>query len=118
MTSQSEPAEQPQAKPAKKSGTKTVPIDAEEIRKHVLFRKAKTQALKDPRFDELITQADAAKTDPEKRVIMRKYYTLLFNRMAQIDPSIAPLIEQKRRVSINRLSQANLRELGHDPRLP
>lgn len=92
--------------------------DTELIRKRVLFREAKTKALKDPRLHELLAEAEACKTDPEKRVVLRKYYKMLYDRMAQIDPSIVPFIEQHRRESLNRLSQDRLRELGQDPRLP
>ena len=55
----------------------------------IAFRRAKTTALLDSRFAELLRQADRARGDDEKREYLRIYYQDLFARIRQIDRSPA-----------------------------
>ncbi len=59
------------------------------------YRRAKTAALLDPRFSELLRAADRARGDDERRELLRVYYQDLFARIRRLDrsPALAAHIE-------------------------
>lgn len=85
-----------------------------QVDQKVRYRQAKTRALKDEKLSAMKDEAYAAHTEREKRAGLKKYYNALFDRMLKIDGSVKPEIEKNRKLSINRLEQGNLRELGSD----
>lgn len=54
----------------------------------VAYRRAKTEAMvRDPGLVSLVRQADAAKTDVDKRAILKVYYARLFAEVRKVDSS-------------------------------
>lgn len=54
----------------------------------VAYRKDKTLAMaREPGLRDILLQADAARTDEEKRAFLKMYYTKLYATVRQIDPS-------------------------------
>ena len=92
-------------------------IAVSEIEKRVRFRKAETQAWKNPKFQEMQDDAKAAGTYLERRAILRDYYNSLYDSMLKIDPSLTELVELTRKEKLGRLDQNRLRELGSDAAL-
>ena len=75
----------------------------------VAFRKDKTMALvREPGLRDILLQADAARTDDEKRAFLKVYYTTLYRTILKVDPSPA----MKAHVAL--LAQASQQE--YDPR--
>jgi hypothetical protein len=70
----------------------------------IAFRRAKTIALLDPRFAELLRQADLARGDDERREHLRIYYQELFTRIRQLDgsPALAAHIDILSRAAAQR----------------
>lgn len=92
-------------------------VAVSDIEQRVRFRKAKTRALQAPGLQEIKDEAYAAATEREKRAGLKEYYTALFARMAKIDSSLKKEIETKKRLTLARLDQTRLRELGADEAL-
>lgn len=113
-TPETEEIQPPKKKQPPKTTRNPQSITVDEIKVRILMRKAKTKALTDPRLHELLAEADAAKTDPEKRAILRRYYELLYKRMSAANPELAPFIETQRAGSLARLESPRLRDLGLD----
>ena len=64
--------------------------DNDSLDVRVSYRLAKTQVIaRDPGLVQLVRRADAAKSDDEKRVYLREYYTRLFAEVRRVDPSPA-----------------------------
>ena len=61
--------------------------DPVEIR--IAYRRAETEARRDPRFRDLLVQADLAHDDEDRRAILKRYYTELFARVRRINRSPA-----------------------------
>ncbi|MES2569371.1 MAG: hypothetical protein V4710_04870 [Verrucomicrobiota bacterium] len=94
--------------PGKVEKTKTE-VAEEELRGRIRFREAKTKAIKDPAIQVEWERAHAARTDYAKREAMKKYYRLLFGRMARIDNSIKPRIDAALTQSLRQLEQDRLK---------
>lgn len=63
----------------------TAAADPVEIR--IAYRRAETEAKRDPIFIDLLRRADLARDDEERRALLRRYYTELFVRVRQLDRS-------------------------------
>ncbi len=63
----------------------TAAADPVEIR--IAYRRAETEAKRDPVFTELLRRADLAHDDEERRTLLRRYYTELYARVRQLDRS-------------------------------
>ena len=61
--------------------------DPVEIR--IAYRRAETEAKRDPVFNDLLRRADLAPDDEERRALLRRYYTELFTRVRRINSSPA-----------------------------
>ncbi len=54
----------------------------------VAYRKDKTMAMaREPGMRDILLQADAARTDDEKRAFLKEYYTVLYSTILKIDRS-------------------------------
>lgn len=83
--------------------------DAEEKRKNnIRYREVRIQAEKDPAVISMQDQADAARTDEDKRAALREYYRLLFKRMVSIDKSLEEQCRQMESAYLRRLAQYRL----------
>ena len=87
--------------------SKTIATE-EDLKERIRFREVKTQALKDANVRGQWERAQAATTDPEKREVLRQYYTQLYSRMLKIDSSLAKRIEQQKKLSLGRLDQSRV----------
>lgn len=75
----------------------------------VAYRKDKTLAMvREPALRDLLLQADAARTDNEKRAFLKLYYTKLYATVRKIDPS------PKMKAHVDLLAQATQQE--YDPK--
>ncbi|MBV9657022.1 MAG: hypothetical protein JO295_02820 [Verrucomicrobia bacterium] len=82
------------------------------------YRRARTAALRDPRFADLQQQANAARSDEEKRAILRVYYEELFARIRRLDhgtPGMNAHVELLARAAQQRY--APQRKLGTESQL-
>ena len=62
--------------------------DADPLEVRVSYRRAKTIAMaRDPGLAELIHEAEVSRTDVQKRLYLREYYTRLYASVGRIDPS-------------------------------
>ena len=92
--------------PLKKSSTEQT---SDDLQARIRFRQAKTKAMQDPRLQAEWDQAQAAKTDLEKRETLQRYYALLFDRMIRLDASVKPRVELERKTTKWRLEQRGIR---------
>jgi len=83
----------------------------EEQRLHLEWRKLKNQASDDPEVVAAKKAIDRAKTDVEKRELMRAYYKIFYGHMAALaaTPEVKAYVEQRKKEMINSLAQPHLR---------
>ena len=93
----------PPARAIGKGGT------TQNIADNIAYRKAKTKALRDEKVQEALAEADSAKEDATKRAALKRYYTLLADRMLKIDGSIKKLIADRLKQSLLELNQNKVR---------
>ncbi len=91
---------------AAKNATTSAAADA--LKERIRFREVKTRAVQNEKVQEQWDHAQAAKTDPEKRAELKRYYTLLYAQMLKIDGSLAATIKLHKDEAINRLLQPNV----------
>ena len=90
------------------SDTLLAEADADPLEVRVAYRRAKTEAMvRDPGLAALLQDADAARTDVQKRAVLKVYYTRLFDGVRKIDPSP----EMKQHVDL----LAHVARLRYDP---
>ena len=89
----SKPKTEP-SEPKKKSSTEQ---ESDDLQARIRYREAKTKAMQDPRIQQEWDRAQVAKTEPEKREVLRSYYKLLCDRMVKIDPAVKPRVETLRK---------------------
>lgn len=87
------------------------------IADRIKFREAKTKALRDQKVIDLDAQVAAARTDPEKRALLKEYYTTLYGKILKIDGSLKKLVADRLKQSLNALDQSKVRPKGHDDAL-
>ncbi len=83
----------------------------EEQRLHQEWRKLKNRASADPQVIAAKNAIPAARTDVEKRDLMRAYYKIFYARMQALaeTPEIKTYLEQRRKEAFNGLAQPNVR---------
>jgi hypothetical protein len=83
----------------------------EEQRLHLEWRKLKNRTVLDPEVVAAKKAADRARTDLEKRNLMRAYYKIFYAHMTALaeTPEIKNYLEQKKNESLNGLAQPHLR---------
>ena len=90
--------------------------DTDPLLVRVAFRRAKTTAMaRDPAMATLLQRADAAGTDPEKRAILKVYYTRLYDSIGKIDrsPEMKKHLDTLRQVALARYDPRR-RDVGGD----
>lgn len=75
---------------------------------NVAYRKAKTKALRDEKVQQAWVDAQAAKNDPDKRAALKRYYTLLADRISKIDGSIKKLVDARLKESLRELEDGKV----------
>jgi hypothetical protein len=99
-------------KEAEKKLKKKEDLSADSIKRKIHFREVQNQALNDDRIMGEWETAQAAKTDMEKRTVMKSYYNHLFDKMLKIDPGLKLEIEASRKSRVNRYNQNRVRPAG------
>jgi hypothetical protein len=84
------------------------PTTSAELDARIRYRQAQSRAVNDPAVQSLWADSRAAKTDYEKREALKNYYTTLYRKMLAMDKGIASLIEERKRVSLSKLSQTRI----------
>ncbi|HEX4640132.1 MAG TPA: hypothetical protein VH252_02035 [Chthoniobacterales bacterium] len=83
----------------------------EEQRLHLEWRKLKNRVSDDTEVMAAKKAIDHAKTDPEKRDLMRAYYKTLYVHMQALaeTPEVKSYLEQRKKDAINGLAQPHIR---------
>jgi surface protein G len=81
---------------------------ANEVAERIRFRQAKTKALRDPAVQAEWANSESARTDLEKREALKRYYKLLYARIAKIDSTLKKAIELQQMSSLRRLEQTRI----------
>ena len=89
----------------KKSSTEQA---SNEIKERIRFREVKTRALKDPAIQSEWERAHLVGTDYEKRETLKRYFKMLYGRMARIDKTLKKRIATEEDLSIRRLKQTRI----------
>lgn len=71
----------------------------------IRYRTVRIEAEKDPKVLSLRQQADAAKTEEDRRAALREYYRLLFKKIVSIDKSLADRCAVVEEAYLRRLAQ-------------
>jgi hypothetical protein len=84
---------------------------AEEKRMHVEWRKLKNRTVHDPEVVAAKAAAENARTDLEKRNLMRAYYKLHYTRMQALaaTPELKAYLEEKKKAMVASLDQPHVR---------
>jgi hypothetical protein len=69
------------------------------------FQTARVQAMNDPVILEALSMAQKAHTDRELRAAMRRHYTLMFQKMRKLDPSLEGLIQEREAAALEPLEE-------------
>jgi hypothetical protein len=93
------------AKEEKKSKTEE---SAEQLMDHIHFREARTKALRDPKVMAEWARAQKAKTDFEKRDALKAYYSALYAKIDQLDPTVKKVSELRKTAALHRLEQTRI----------
>jgi hypothetical protein len=80
----------------------------EQMNLRIRLRQAKTRALVDPKVQEALERADAAKTEPERREALRDYYKTLYDRMVRIDSSVKKSADLLKAQYLQRLDDSHI----------
>jgi hypothetical protein len=84
---------------------------AEEQRRHVEWRKLKNRTVHDPEVVAAKAAAEKARTDLEKRNLLRAYYKLHYARMQALasTPEMKAYLEEKKKAMLASLDQPHVR---------
>lgn len=84
---------------------------AEEQRMHVEWRKLKNRTVDDPEIVAAKAAAEKARTDLEKRNLLRAYYKLHYARMQALasTPELKAYLEEKKKAMLRDLDQPHVR---------
>lgn len=74
----------------------------------VRYRQAETKAMQDPTVMSAFEESRVAMTDFDKRAAMKSYYERLYKKMLSYDKGIAPLVEDRQRYNLRRMSQTRV----------
>ncbi len=91
------------------SATNTFEVE-QNIRLNIRIREAQTRATGEPAIQAAWVAAHETRTDPDRRAALKVYYDRLYDRMIQIDPSIADLANARRQACIGRMYNVRLGE--------
>jgi hypothetical protein len=95
----------PDAPKEKKSATEQ---SSEELQERIHFREARIKALRDPKVQAEWDRAGKSRTDLEKREALKSFYTLLYDRIVAIDPTVKKTSDLRRDSSLRRLQQTRI----------
>ena len=93
-------------------GFKIGPVNqpAETRRLHAEWRKLRNRVENDPQIRAARVTAEKARTDLEKRKLLRRYYDLLYARMSALaDPGLRPYLKDRKNEAVATLPQPRVR---------
>ena len=97
------PGERPKSRSTLKPPTTSADLAA-----RIRYREAHSRAVNDPKIQALWAESRQVATDGQKRDALRRYYGALYTRILALDKTVAPLVEERRRVSLKRLDQTRI----------
>jgi hypothetical protein len=74
----------------------------------IRYRQIRIKVDKDPKIVSLLEQADAAKTEEDRRAAFREYYRLMFKKIVAIDSSLTQRCKVMEEAYLRRLAQERL----------
>jgi hypothetical protein len=101
------PITRPGERPKNRS-TLRPPTTSAELDARIRYRQAHSRAANEPAIQALWEESRQMPTDGQKRDALRRYYTLLYKRILSFDKGIAPLVQERQRVSLRRLDQTRI----------
>ena len=84
------------------------PTTSADLEARIRYRQAHSRAANEAPIQALWEESREAKTDYAKRDALRRYYTLLYRRILTFDKTIAPLVQERQRISLRRLDQTRI----------
>ena len=99
---------QPGAGKGEKVKSNKTQVAADDVADRIRLRSAKTRALRDPRVQAEWEQAEKARTDQERRDALKRYYTLLYDRIDKTDATLKKLTALRRISASHRLEQTKI----------
>ena len=100
--------EQPGADKDGKVKPNKTQVAADDVADRIRLRSAKTRALRDPKVQAEWETADKARTDLERREALKRYYTLLYDRIDKSDATLKKLTALRRVSVIHKLEQTKI----------
>lgn len=79
-----------------------------EMNARIRFREVRTRVVQDPALQVIWDEANRAPTDYEKRETLKRYYKMLYGRMAKIDRSLKKEIVLREELALKRLTQKRI----------
>jgi len=79
-----------------------------ELADRIRLRELITKVRREPKVAAEWDRAETAKTDLEKREALKSYYTLLYDRVAKLEPKLKTRTTEIQRQSIHRLAQSRI----------
>lgn len=79
-----------------------------DLKSRIRMRQLYTRVLNEPETQSEWAAAHSVKTDPERRALLKTYYTHLYARMLKLDPSLAERIKARKANSLIRLQYPRL----------
>lgn len=80
----------------------------DELNARIKIRELKTKVDRDPKVVAELERANTAPTDFEKREALRSYYTLLYEKIAKLDPTLKKRADEARMRMTHRLDQTRI----------
>ena len=84
------------------------PTTSADLAARIRYREAHSRAVNDPKIQALWAESRQVPTDGQKRDSLRRYYGALYSRILAMDKTVAPIVEERRRVSLRRLDQTRI----------
>jgi hypothetical protein len=92
-------------------------VTEQNIRTRIHMREARTHALNEAPIQADWAAAHQTVTDPERRVKLSVYYNHLYDRMIQLDPTVAKAANAERAAVIGRLKYPRIEDPAYENNL-
>lgn len=104
-----DPVDRPGSRGSQKNKASHARAKAEgTVPQRIQLRELKTRALADGTIQQQWDFAQQARTDAGKREEMKKYYSMLYDRMARLDPKLKPVLDKRKDTALHRIEQRHI----------
>ena len=104
-----EPVDRPRSLGSQKNKASHARAKAEgTLPERIHLRELKTRALDDGTIQQQWDFAQQSRTDAGKREGMKKYYSMLYDRMAHLDPKLKPALDKRKDTALHRIEQRHI----------